>query len=239
MNNYCRSLTLSRMMSDVASDLTRPVCAPFRLAKGLMGNYNRRYFADQRSDVQVTQKEKDVEHGRRSQKHRRDSSRNWMTPWGMMPSLFDSRTQRLFDTFANEMMAPFMRPFDWAKEMSEDTPLSPISIDIIESGDKYTIKAGLPGVNKEDVKVSIDRDRDGQQYLAIKAEKKHETRDEDKDKKYVYSESTYGSTQRRVILPDDVDLQKGVDAKLENGELRLELHRNAEKKKHTQEIQIQ
>jgi len=181
---------------------------------------------------------------KRSHKHRRGG--NLLMPFGssLFPSFFDTPTTRLFDRLTKEMMSPFMRfPFDWVNDInrqltSEGLPSS-INVDIIEHNDKYIIKASLPGINKENVKVNIERDNDNNQYLTIKAEKKHDIQNEDKDKKYLYSESTYGLIERKVILPDDIDLEKGIDAKLENGELKMEIQKNEEKKKQSHEVKIQ
>jgi len=102
---------------------------------------------------------------------------------------------------------------------------SSFSIDVLEAPDHYTIKAAIPGVKKEDVRIELDQDTNGQNYLLLQAEKKHAVTQETKDHRTVYAESSYGAVSRRIPLPEDVSLDKGVDARMEHGELRLNVPR--------------
>lgn len=116
---------------------------------------------------------------------------------------------------------------------------SQISIDITELPNEYNITAALPGVEKENIKVECNSDRRGHSYLTISAEQKNEVKQEDKERKYVYSETSFGSVQRTIPLPKDVDMEKGVSAKLENGQLKLNVPRNEQKKQTPKQITIQ
>ncbi|HKZ74272.1 MAG TPA: Hsp20/alpha crystallin family protein [Steroidobacteraceae bacterium] len=71
------------------------------------------------------------------------------------------------------------------------------SADISETEAEYVIRAELPAVKKEDVKVTFD---DG--TLTIQGERKQQK--EDKSEKYHRIESFYGSFARRFSLPDNV-----------------------------------
>jgi len=151
---------------------------------------------------------------------------------GGVPSLFDDRRGGLFDSLMFDWIPPLWTPVEESQFPAN------ISIDIVEDTDKYTVKAALPGIEKNDVKVKIEKDRDETNYLVIHAEKKDEKHEEDKRRRYIYMESSYGEVNRRVPLPTDADPEKGIDAKMENGELRLEVKKNPDKRKESQEIQI-
>lgn len=94
--------------------------------------------------------------------------------------------------------------FDWAP-----------SVDISESTEEYVIKAELPGVNKEDVKVAIE---DG--VVRIQGERKQEK--EEKDKKFHRVERSYGSFMRTFALPVNIDETK-VQAQFKDGVLAVRL----------------
>lgn len=75
------------------------------------------------------------------------------------------------------------------------------ALDVEETGPEYLIKADLPAMKKEDVKISV---QDG--ILAIEGERRHE--EEDKGRKYHRVERSYGTFLRKMTLPTDVDAQK-------------------------------
>lgn len=89
------------------------------------------------------------------------------------------------------------------------------SVDISENGTSYLIMAEIPGVKKEDVKVSI---QDG--MLTIQGERKQEK--EDKGKKFHRIERSYGSFVRSFRLPDDAD-ESAVKAEFKDGMLKVTL----------------
>ncbi|MCX8092641.1 MAG: Hsp20/alpha crystallin family protein [Candidatus Goldbacteria bacterium] len=116
-----------------------------------------------------------------------------------------------FDSFFNTDLLP-------ASER-----LSP-AVDIVEDKDKYVLKADIPGMKQDDIKVEVD---DG--VLKIYGERKHEKKEEDKDKKYHYYERSYGAFERRFVLPSDSDVDK-IDAKYENGVLEIQIPKTESKK---------
>lgn len=87
-------------------------------------------------------------------------------------------------------------------------------VDIAEDDQNVYVTAELPGVDKKDVKVSLQDN-----VLTIKGEKKSEVKDENKN--YYRIERTYGSFYRSFQLPAEVDPDK-VKAKFENGMLMIE-----------------
>jgi len=86
-------------------------------------------------------------------------------------------------------------------------------VDIKETKDAYIIKGELPGMDKDDVNVSIDKNT-----LTIKGEKKieHESEEDNVHR----SECRYGLFERSFSLPKEVDVKK-IDASFKNGVLRL------------------
>jgi len=129
-------------------------------------------------------------------------------------------------------------PFQMMRRTGEQIIPSTISIDVSESPDRYQITAALPGVEKENINCEIDQDRMGRQYLKISANKKIEKKETEKDGKCIYSESLSGSCSRIIPLPEDVNLDKDIDARIVNGELKLAISRIHEKKMKPKQITI-
>lgn len=91
-------------------------------------------------------------------------------------------------------------------------------VDITEDEKNLFINAELPGIPKENVKLSISDDR----ILTIKGEKKREEKSENKN--YVRLERSFGSFSRAFYLPDNINIEK-VDANYENGVLQVKLEK--------------
>ncbi|MBT9521774.1 MAG: Hsp20/alpha crystallin family protein [Dechloromonas sp.] len=104
------------------------------------------------------------------------------------------------------------------------------TVDISETDDRYLIKAEIPGVKKEDVKVTV---QDG--MLAIRGERKQEK--EEKGKRFHRIERTYGSFMRSFQLPDDAD-ETGVAAEFKDGMLNVTLKKSAKAKPKSIDIAV-
>lgn len=104
------------------------------------------------------------------------------------------------------------------------------AIDVEDKKDRVVVKAELPGMKKEDVKVSVEEN-----YLIIEGEKKEE--EEKEEKGYYRRECSYGSFQRAVSLPSNVDTDN-VDASYKDGVLKINLPKNEEEEPPTKEIDI-
>lgn len=96
------------------------------------------------------------------------------------------------------------------------------SVDISETDTAYLIKAEIPGVKKEDVKVTI---QDG--MLTIQGERKQEK--EEKSKKFHRIERSYGSFMRSFRVPDDAD-ESAVKAEFKDGMLNVTLAKSEKSK---------
>ena len=104
------------------------------------------------------------------------------------------------------------------------------TVDIAETDTEYQIKAELPEVKKEDVKVTVE---DG--VLTIQGERRHEV--EEKGKKYHRVERSYGSFVRSFTLPDHVDDAK-VKAEYKDGMLHLHLPKSEKAKPKAIDVKI-
>lgn len=104
------------------------------------------------------------------------------------------------------------------------------SVDISETDIAYLIKAEIPGVKKEDVKVTIE---DG--MLTIQGERKQEK--EEKDKKFHRIERSYGSFMRSFRVPDDAD-ESGVRAEFKDGLLNVTLSKTAKSRSNAVNVAI-
>lgn len=89
------------------------------------------------------------------------------------------------------------------------------AVDIKETPEAFNIEAELPGMSKDDVKVTV---QDG--VLSIQGERKHE--EETNDKKHHRIERVYGSFLRRFTLPENVD-ENSITANFKEGILSLTL----------------
>jgi HSP20 family protein len=93
---------------------------------------------------------------------------------------------------------------------------SPLKIEVSEDDKAYRVKAEVPGVKKDDIKVSIDGNR-----VAISAETKREV-EEKKGERVLHSERYYGKQYRAFTLEQNVDEEK-VEATYSDGVLELSL----------------
>ena len=96
------------------------------------------------------------------------------------------------------------------------------SVDISEDDKEWLVKADLPEVKKEDVKVTVENG-----VLTVTGERKFEK--EEKDKKYHRIERSYGSFFRSFALPEGADGAK-VSAEFKDGVLTVHLPKSKEAK---------
>jgi HSP20 family protein len=106
------------------------------------------------------------------------------------------------------------------------TPLA----DITEDDKEYVIKAELPELKREDVKVTVENG-----VLTISGERKFEK--EEKKKKYHRVERGYGSFVRTFALPEDADANR-VKAQFKQGILEVHLPKNEKGKPKQIEVNV-
>ncbi len=132
---------------------------------------------------------------------------------------------RVFEDFNRNFGLPAMRGAgDAASGL-----LSP-STDVVETDATVEITAELPGVNEDDIDVTI-----ADNVLTIRGEKKAESREE-KDNVHVV-ERSYGSYQRSWRLPSDVDADK-IDAQFKDGVLKVVVPKPPEAETKTRKIAV-
>ena len=119
----------------------------------------------------------------------------------------------LFDEFVNNSTT------DAVKQDNEN--VSAMVLDLAETDKEYRIIANLPGIRKEDVKISLDKNQ-----LTIEAI--HNKVEGDNKEIYHHRERFFGKYYRIIYLPENVD-SKGIKAKMDNGILDLSLPKEAEK----------
>jgi HSP20 family protein len=114
---------------------------------------------------------------------------------------FHNRIQRYFDDFSNF-------------GLSFNETFNP-RIDISEDKENINVTAEIPGVKKENIKITLQDN-----ILTIEGEKKKE--EEKKETNVFRSERMYGSFKRCFTLPHEVDSEK-VQAKFEDGTLGIQM----------------
>ena len=103
-------------------------------------------------------------------------------------------------------------------------------VDITEDDKEYLIKAELPEVKNDEVKVTLENG-----VLTITGERKFEK--EEKGKKYHRVERAYGSFVRSFTLPDDADANK-VNAEFKDGVLKVHVAKSEAAKPKQIEVKV-
>ena len=133
--------------------------------------------------------------------------------WGLQSDI-----NRLFDAFMNPM------------ESNNFYHVMSPKLDIAETKDKYQIKAELPGMDENDINLSVDNG-----FLTISGEKKSEN--EEKNKGYYLKECSYGTFSRSVKLPENVFDDK-IEAKFKRGVLTIDMPKKEQIAAKTRKIAI-
>ncbi len=139
---------------------------------------------------------------------------------------------RELEEMSNQINRLFVRPSVWQTQNREAMTVADWTptVDISETEAEYVIKAELPEVKKEDVKITVE---DG--VLTIQGERRRET--EEKAKKFHRVERSYGRFVRTFTLPDSVD-ETGVKAVYTDGVLNLRLPKSEKAKPKQIEVKV-
>ncbi len=136
--------------------------------------------------------------------------------------MFEKMLERMFD------WSPLHKSF--LSRLGEERLWSP-AIEIQDKKDHIVVKAELPGVDKKDIKISIEND-----VLSIKGETRKEQ--EEKTKEHYYSEITYGKFYRTIPLPVPVQ-EKKAKATYKDGILTITLPKKEPTETKGVEIEIE
>src|SRR3989304_805267 len=122
-------------------------------------------------------------------------------------------------TFDEYMGRSWLRPFrfEWPSwtERTRAFDLKTPRIDVLDQDDRIIVKAEVPGINKDDLEVTLSNNT-----LTIHG--KTEKKTEEKKGEYVHREISTGEISRTIVLPSDVDESK-VKATFKDGLLELTL----------------
>lgn len=136
----------------------------------------------------------------------------------------------------------FMRPFDEMRRMMEDFWMTPFEemgrwgeaftprVDVKEEDNNVVVSAELPGIDQKDIDVTVTRDS-----VRIAGEKKHE--EEKEERGYYRRETSYGSFERVVELPSEIDENKA-EAEFSKGVLTIRLPKSEQARAKQKKIEI-
>jgi len=143
---------------------------------------------------------------------------------------FEEMERRLESYFPNSWIQPFH--MEWPLRGKLAAPFGGKSphVDVIDRKNDILVKAALPGVDKKDIDISVEKNS-----VTIKGTTSHELKEEKED--YYHSEISSGSYYRTLVLPEEVDEDK-VKAKFKDGVLELTLPKAKIEKKKTRSIKI-
>jgi len=129
-------------------------------------------------------------------------------------------------------------PRSWLRQQRSEWPLSTMAtspfevhmpkVDIIDRDDEVFIKAALPGVEKDDIEVTMTGN-----MLTIKGSSKKEEKEEKGE--YYRCEITQGNFSRSLSLPAEVNIEKS-EAKFKDGVLELKLPKMEQAKRRSIKI---
>jgi HSP20 family protein len=137
---------------------------------------------------------------------------------------------REFSTLQNEMNRLFNTVFDTPTPGNGGSTLRRWMppMDLVETADHFVLRADLPGLTEEDVKIEFE---DG--TLTVSGERKAEH--ESKNEGYYRVERAFGSFSRSLTLPQGID-PEAVSASFDRGVLEVSIPKPEEKKPRRIEI---
>lgn len=137
--------------------------------------------------------------------------------------LLTRRNQDFMPTLFNELM-------NW-----NDNTFSTPRMNIMETKDNYKLELCIPGLTKDDVKLSIDQE--GNLVVEMTKETKHE--EKNNEVRYLRHEFSVEHFRQTVMLPEDIHKEQ-ISAKVENGILDIVIPKVSmeEKKQAVQTIEI-
>ena len=118
-----------------------------------------------------------------------------------------------------------------------DTTYSTPRMNIMETKDNYKLELCIPGLTKEDVKLSIDAE--GNLVVEMVKENKSEKKENNEEMRYLRHEFSVEHFRQTVMLPEDIHREQ-ISAKVENGVLDIVIPKVTveEKKKAVQTIEV-
>lgn len=153
-----------------------------------------------------------------------------LTRWDPLKGWDPFQEMREMQDRLSKLLGGTVARTDNGKEETMTVALWSPLVDISEDDREYTIRAELPGLRREDVKVTVENG-----VLSISGERKYEK--EDKNRKYHRVERAYGNFVRNFSIPDDADPAK-VSAEFKDGVLNVRLVKDERAKPKTVEVKV-
>ena len=117
---------------------------------------------------------------------------------------------QVYGPFADARFEDIVRGL-W-KPLREARDAAPIKVDVIDKADAFVVRAEIPGVNKDEIQVTIEGNQ-----VTIAAEVKRESEKKEGDR-VIHTERYAGQQFRSFTLPSELD-ETSSQAKYENGVL--------------------
>lgn len=141
-----------------------------------------------------------------------------------------ARTLHSFQREVNRMLDNFFRGDIYDEGTFGGTQMFAPALDLSETKDAYVIKAELPGMKKEDVKVTMNNN-----IVTIAGEKRIE--EEKREGNFHRMERSFGSFERSVTIPGAIK-PEGIDCKYADGLLTLTLPKTEETKQKVIDVKV-
>ena len=136
-----------------------------------------------------------------------------------------------FGTFFDDFFSKDL--FNWNDKNFADFGNTLPSVNVKETETNYEIEMAVPGLKKEDFKINIDRN-----ILTISSESQTENEERDEKKNYTRREFNYQSFTRSFTMPSDIVDVEHIEAKYDNGILKLAVPKRENAKKEVKTIEI-
>lgn len=147
---------------------------------------------------------------------RRQSTGGWLSsPFAIVSRMTDEMDEMFDRVFRDFGMAPRVRMSSGLFGPSMREGIWAPRIEAVQNGDRFVVRADLPGLKKDDVQVEL-----GENALTIRGERreKHEQEREG----YFHSEREYGQFYRTIPLPEGV-IAESAQASFRNGVLEISM----------------
>lgn len=161
---------------------------------------------------------------------------SYLIPWRLGKRSVPVRREETWPAYSDRseltnLFDEFFRGFPALPSLLETTPgaFSP-RVDLTETENEIKISAELPGLAEKDIDLTLANDS-----LTIKGEKNEEK--EDRTHGYYRAERHYGSFQRTIPFPCEIDSEK-VDANFKNGVLMITLPKSAKVQNAVKKVEI-
>lgn len=142
-------------------------------------------------------------------------------------SLIPANPRSLFDDFFNREL------FNWGNNNFSSSQTTLPSVNIKDLNDAFEVEVAAPGMNREDFKITLNGN-----VLTISSSK--EDKDEERTETFTRREFSYKSFQRSFELAKEVIDDENIEARYENGVLRLTIpKKNSGKTETSRLIEVQ